>query len=107
MVDILVVAPATANTIAKLANDIIDTSATMAVKSQLRKDKPVVIAISAYDGLSSGAQNIGKLFNMKHYYFVPFRQSNPITKPYSFVFTEIGFYKLLVISCCGEEVLKR
>ena len=107
MVDILVVAPATANTIAKLANDIIDTSATMAVKSHLRKDKPVVIAISAYDGLSSGASNIGKLFNMKHYYFVPFRQSNPITKPYSLVFMKIGFYKLLVISCCGEEVLKR
>ncbi|MEI3401031.1 MAG: dipicolinate synthase subunit B [Clostridia bacterium] len=86
MLDILVVAPATGNTMAKLANDIIDNCATMAVKSHLRKEKPVVIAISTNNGLSGAGENIGKLLNRKHYYFVPFRQDNPITKPRSVVF---------------------
>lgn len=92
MLDILVVAPATGNTMAKLANDIIDGPATMAVKSHLRREKPVVIAISTNNGLSGAGENIGKLFNRKHYYFVPFRQDNPITKPRSPVFMKIGFY---------------
>ena len=104
MLDILVVAPATANTIAKLANDIIDTSATMAVKSHLRKDKPVVIAISANNGLSSAAQNIGKLFNMKHYYFVPFRQSNPITKPYAIAFDPSYLIKTIEYALDREQI---
>ena len=92
MLDIMVVAPATGNTIAKLANDIIDGPAVMAVKSHLRREKPVVVAISTNNGLSGAGENIGKLLNMKHYYFVPFRQDNPITKPRSPVFTKIGFY---------------
>lgn len=96
MIDIMVVAPATGNTMAKLANDIIDGSAVMAVKSHLRRERPVVIAISTNNGLSSAGQNIGKLLNMKHYYFVPFRQDNPITKPRSPVFVKIGYYILYV-----------
>ena len=87
-VDILVIAPATGNTIAKLANDIIDGPAVMAVKSHLRNEKPVVIAVSTNNGLSSAGENIGKLLNRKNYYFVPFRQDNPITKPRSPVFTK-------------------
>ena len=101
MLDIMVVAPATGNTIAKLANDIADGPVTMAIKSHLRKEKSVVIAVSAYDGLSGAGENIGKLLNTKHYYFVPFRQDNPITKPRSPVFVKIGFINLLVIACCG------
>ena len=58
----------------------------MATKSHLRNEKPVVIAISTNDGLSGSAENIGKLLNRKNYYFVPFRQDNPITKPRSLVF---------------------
>lgn len=96
MIDIMVVAPATGNTMAKLANDIIDGPAVMAVKSHLRRERPVVIAISTNNGLSSAGQNIGKLLNMKHYYFVPFRQDNPITKPRSPVFVKIGYYILYV-----------
>ena len=92
MLDIMVVAPATGNTIAKLANDIIDGPAVMAVKSHLRREKPVVVAISTNNGLSGAGENIGKLLNMKHYYFVPFRQDNPFTKPRSPVFIKIGFY---------------
>ena len=104
MLDILVVAPATANTIAKLANDIIDDPAVMAVRSHLRKEKPVVIAISANNGLSSAAQNIGKLFNMKHYYFVPFRQSNPITKPHSLAFDPSYLIKTIEYALDKEQI---
>ena len=74
------------NTIAKLANGIIDNTATMAVKSHLRNGNPVVIAISTNDGLSGSAENKGALLNRNHYFFVPFRQDNPITKPRSLVF---------------------
>ena len=84
--DILVICPCSGNTIAKLSNDIIDTPVTMAVKSHLRNSRPVVIAISTNNGLSGAAENIGRLLNRKNYYFVPFRQDNPITKPRSIVF---------------------
>ena len=71
---------------AKLACDIIDTPAVMAAKSHLRNNRPLVIAPSTNNGLSGNAENIGKLLNRKNYYFVPFRQDNPITKPRSIVF---------------------
>lgn len=74
------------NTIAKLANGITDTPVTMAAKSHLRNQRPLVIAISTNDALSGSAANIGKILNRKNYYFVPFRQDNPITKPNSLVF---------------------
>ncbi len=86
MTDIMLIAPCSGNTIAKLANGITDTPVTMAAKSHLRNQKPLVIAISTNDALSGSAENIGKLLNKKNYYFVPFRQDNPITKPTSLVF---------------------
>lgn len=104
MLDILVVAPTTGNTMAKLANDIIDNSATMAVKSHLRKEKPVVIAISTNNGLSGAGENIGKLLNRKHYYFVPFRQDNPITKPRSVVFDPSYLIKTIEYALDGEQI---
>lgn len=85
MLDILVVAPCTGNTIAKLAHSIADTPVTMAVKSHLRNAKPVVIAISTNDALGGAAENIGRLLAKKHYYFVPFRQDDAIGKPTSIV----------------------
>lgn len=104
MIDIMVVAPATGNTIAKLANDICDSSVTVAVKSHLRRERPVVIGISTNNGLSSGGQNIGKLFNFKNYYFVPFRQDNPITKPRSIVFDPSFLIKTIEYALDGEQV---
>ena len=85
LTDVMVVCPCTGNTISKLANDIIDTPATMAVKSHLRNNLPVIIVVSTNNALSSNAENIGKLLNRKNYYFVPFKQDNPITKPRSIV----------------------
>lgn len=96
MLDIIVVAPASGNTIAKLANDIMDGPAVMAVKSHLRREMAVVLGISTNNGLSSAGENIGKLLNRKHYFFVPFRQDNPITKPRSPVFMKIGFYSFYI-----------
>lgn len=83
MIDILVIAPATGNTLAKLAHGITDTAVTMAAKSHLRCGRPVVLALSTNDGLSGSARNIGELLNRKHYFFVPFGQDDPEKKPTS------------------------
>ena len=104
MLDIIVVAPATGNTIAKLANDIIDGPAPMAVKSVLRRERPVVIAVSTNNGLSASGENIGKLLNRKHYYFVPFKQDNPITKPRSLVFDPTYLIKTIEYALDGEQI---
>lgn len=85
MTDIMVVAPCTSNTAAKLANGITDTAATMAVKSHLRSGKPVVLAIASNDSLLASAKNIGELFNRKNYYFVPMLQDDIVKKPASLV----------------------
>ena len=86
LTDIMIIAPCSGNTMAKLACDIIDTPAMMAAKSHLRNGLPLVIAPSTNNGLSGNVENIGKLLNRRNYYFVPFRQDNPITKPRSIVF---------------------
>ena len=85
LLDALIVAPCTGNTIAKLANSIADSPVTMAVKSHLRNGRPVVIAVSTNDALAGAAENIGKLLSRKHYYFVPFGQDDPSKKPTSMV----------------------
>ena len=104
LTDIMVVAPCSGNTMAKLACDIIDTPATMAVKSHLRNNFPVVIAPSTNNGLSGNAKNIGILLNRKHYYFVPFRQDNPITKPRSIVFDSEYIVKTIESALEDEQI---
>lgn len=85
MLDVLVIAPCTGNTIGKLCAGIYDTSVTSAAKAHLRNSKPVVIAVSTNDALSMSAKNIGMLMNMKNIYFVPMRQDDPSGKPTSIV----------------------
>lgn len=85
LVDLIVVAPCTGNTLAKIANGITDTSVTMACKAHMRNQKPVVIAISTNDGLGANAKNIGLLLNMKNIYLVPFGQDGADSKPNSIV----------------------
>ena len=91
LLDALVIAPCTGNTLAKLAHGLADTPVTMAAKSHLRNGRPVIIAVSSNDALGAGAENIGRLLAKKHYYFVPFRQDDPQGKPTSMVadFTRI------------------
>lgn len=83
MLDVLVVAPCTGNTAAKLSVGITDTPVTMAAKSHLRNGRPVVLAVSTNDGLSGAAKNIGNLLNYRNIYLVPFRQDDPEKKPRS------------------------
>ncbi len=85
MLDILVIAPCTGNTISKIANAITDSSVSMACKAHLRNMRPVVIAVSTNDGLGANAKNIGVLLNMKNIYMVPFGQDDPIKKCTSLV----------------------
>lgn len=92
LLDILVIAPCTGNTLAKLACGIADSSVTLAAKAHLRNERPIVIAVSSNDSLANNAKNIGNLLNMKNYYFVPMKQDAPISKPRSVVadFTKIS-----------------
>ena len=85
LLDILVIAPCTGNTLAKLSHGIADGPVTMAAKSHLRNGRPVVIAVSTNDALSGAAENIGRLLNRKNYYFVPFGQDDPEKKPNSMI----------------------
>ncbi len=91
LLDALIIAPCTGNTLAKLAHGIADTAVTMAAKSQLRNARPVIVAVSTNDALAGAAENIGRLLARKHYYLVPFGQDDPIKKPASMVadFSEI------------------
>ncbi len=91
LLDILVVAPCTGNTLGKTANGITDTSVTLAIKAHLRNERPVVIAVSTNDALGAAAKNIGMLLNSKNLYFVPMRQDDCEKKPNSIVadFTKI------------------
>ena len=83
--DIVVIAPCTGNTLAKLCYGITDTAVTMAAKAHLRNQRPLLIAVSTNDALSNSAKNIGMLLNARNVYFTPMRQDNPAKKPRSIV----------------------
>ena len=85
LLDLLIIAPCTGNSLAKLAYGITDTSVTMAAKAHLRNKKPLLIAVSTNDGLGNSAKNIGQLLNYKNIYFVPFRQDDCVKKENSLV----------------------
>lgn len=102
--DIMLVAPCTGNTLAKLANSIIDTPAVMAVKSHLRNLRPVVIAVSTNDGLSGSGKNIGLLQNLRNYYFVPYGQDNYQGKPSSLVADFTKIEQTLQLALEGKQI---
>lgn len=85
LLDALVIAPCTGNTLAKLAGGIADTPVTLAAKSHLRNGRPLVVAVSSNDALAQNARNIGQLLAMRNVYFVPFAQDDPQGKPNSLV----------------------
>ena len=85
LTDAYIIAPATGNTLAKLAAGIFDTPAVLGAKSHLRNERPVVLAVSTNDGLGLAAQNIGRLMACRNVYFVPFAQDDPVRKPRSLV----------------------
>lgn len=83
--ELMLVAPCTGNTLAKIAHGITDTPTTMAVKATLRNNKPVVLSVSSNDALGANAKNIGALLNTRNVYFVPYGQDNPKNKPNSLI----------------------
>lgn len=85
LLDIMVVAPCTGNTLGKLANGITDTPVTMACKAHLRNGRPLLLALATNDGLGANAKNLGLLLNSKNVYFVPFGQDDPVKKCNSLV----------------------
>ena len=104
LLDALVIAPCTGNTLAKLAHSIADGPVTMAAKSHLRNGRPILLAISTNDALAGAAENLGKLLGRKHYYFVPFGQDDAIAKPSSMVadFSKIPY--ALTLAMQGEQI---
>ena len=85
LLDQLIIAPCTGNTLGKLACGITDTAVTMAAKAHLRNQRPLLIAPSTNDGLTASAPNLGALLSRKYIYFVPFGQDDPVKKPTSLV----------------------
>lgn len=104
MFDCVVIAPCTGNTLAKLANGIIDTPVLMAAKSHLRNRKPVVLAISTNDGLGLNARNIGTLLITKNVYLVPFGQDNPVVKANSLVAHMDQVPETILMACEGKQI---
>ena len=104
LTDIMIIAPCTGNTLAKLSLGISDTPVTLAAKSHLRNNNPLVIAPSTNDGLSGNAENLGRLLNRKNCYFVPFKQDNPITKPRSIVFAPNYMVKTIEHALEGKQI---
>lgn len=104
LIDIMIIAPCTGNTIAKLSNGICDSPILLATKVHLINNKPIVIGFSVPDGLSTNAENIGRLLNKKSYFFIPFRQNNPITKPYSISFDHKYVKKTLEYALENKQI---
>ena len=101
LVDLIVIAPCTGNTLAKLNLGITDTPVLMAVKGHIRNNKPVVIGVSTNDGLGANGENLMNLLNTKNIYFIPFEQDNPKSKPKSLVY---DYTKLIeTIECALEK----
>ena len=104
LLDALVIAPCTGNTLAKLSHSIADTSVTMAAKSHLRNSRPVLVAVSTNDALAGAAENIGKLLSRKNYYFVPFGQDDSLGKPTSMVADFSKIPAALEAALSGEQL---
>lgn len=104
LLDALVIAPCTGNTLAKLSHGIADTPVTLAAKSHLRNGRPVLIAVSTNDALSGAAENIGKLLARKNYYFVPFGQDDPAGKPNSMVADFSRIAEALQLAAEGKQL---
>lgn len=104
LLDVLVIAPCTGNTLAKLAAGVTDSTVTMAAKAHLRNGRPVVLAIATNDGLSANAKNIGELLVRRGYYFVPFGQDDPQRKPCSLIADFSRIPQTIEAALLGEQI---
>ena len=104
LLDLLVVAPCTGNTLAKLAAGIADGPVTLACKAQLRNARPVVLAVSTNDGLAANARSVGTLLDRRHLFFVPFGQDDPEKKPTSLVAEMARIPETVEAALRGEQL---
>lgn len=104
LLDVLVVAPCTGNTLAKMANGITDTPVLMSIKAHLRNQRPVVLSIATNDGLGINAKNIGLLLNMKNIYMVPFGQDNPQDKANSLIAKVDYLMDTVILALEGKQI---
>ncbi len=104
LLDALIIAPCTGNTLAKLACGITDSSVTMAAKAHLRNERPLILAVSTNDGLGLNARNIGLLSSARNLYFVPFGQDDPIKKTRSLVADMSQILPTLETALRGEQI---
>lgn len=105
LVDAMVVAPCTGNTLSKIALGITDTAVTMAVKSSLRIGLPVILCIASNDALGASGNNISKLINTKNIFVVPMSQDDFKKKPFSMV-SEISLLPKAVELAFAKEQLQ-
>ena len=104
LLDALLIAPCTGNTLAKLALGVTDTAVTMAAKSTLRNHRPIIIALSTNDALSGSAKNIGALQSLRNYYFVPYGQDDAAQNPRSCVPEMERIPETLAAALRGEQI---
>ena len=102
--ELVLVAPCTGNTLAKIAHGITDTPVTMAVKAQLRNNRPVVLSISSNDALGANAKNIGILLNTRNVYFVPFSQDAPAVKSNSLIADTSRIRETCELALQGKQI---
>ena len=104
LLDVLIVAPCTGNTLGKLASGIADSAVTLAVKAHLRNERPVVLAVSSNDALAGSAANIGALLSRRHIYFVPMTQDDPVGKPRSVVARMEQIPETALSALAGQQI---
>lgn len=102
--DIMIIAPCTGNTMAKLCNGIVDTPVLMAAKAHMRNNRPLVISVSTNDALGINFKNIGALMAMKNIYFVPFNQDDYVKKPNSMVADVSKIPETLLFALEGKQI---
>lgn len=102
--DLLLIAPCTGNTLAKLAHGITDGAVTMAAKAHLRNGRPLVLALASNDALAAGLANIGALITRKNLFFVPFGQDDPLGKPTSLVADFAAIPQTLKAALVGQQL---
>ena len=104
ILDALIIAPCTGNTLSKIALGMTDSCVAMAAKANLRNENPLVIAVSTNDGLGASAQNIAHLMNAKNVYFVPFGQDDAVKKPNSLVADMSKIADTLNFALSGRQI---
>lgn len=104
LLDAYVIAPMTGASMGKMAHGIFDTPALLGAKSHLRNGRPVLVAPSTNDGLSTAAENIGKILAMRNVYMVPFGQDDPAGKPRSVVADFSKIPEALAAALAGAQM---